>query len=166
MDLVQGNSKKGKVIFVNGCPFSGKSYLISSLTEELPQIRVVNFELFCNQNNGYPLFYKYVAGLAARGETVVAESVDNYIGRRKHADPYDFSGCLNIGVSISQVYHYSYLDSYAEDFGWDNAWQRLGTFDLITARKRVRWPQGKLHIYTGENLREIKEVVKHYVLGN
>lgn len=164
MDLAQESSRK--VIFVNGCPFSGKSYLISHLVEEFPDMFVVNFELFLRRPDPYKSFYGYVADMACCKKIVIAESVNNYVGWKTKAGHYDFSGCLHIGVSVPYSRHSSNVNEYASDFGLQLANHRLGSDDLRVARKNVKFPKGDVHIYDGENLEKTKEVVSRYVLDN
>jgi hypothetical protein len=150
----------GKIIFVNGAPFSGKTYLISHLTERFPHIKVVNYELFCNLKHGYPSFYNEVLALANSGHDVVAESACS----ETDSNPV-FDCCLNIAVSIPYFDHQGNINQHKAEFG--SVSDRIGSFDLIELRNLIKFPRrNKPFVFDGRNLESVKKVVENYVLDN
>jgi hypothetical protein len=152
----------GKIVFINGAPFSGKSYLISYLTEKFPHIKTVNYELFCNLKDGYTPFYEKVISLSKAGEDVIAESVSSKI------DNYDcFSDSMTIAMRLGDDKHRDNMISYRDTFGRDSVVERIGTYSLSTLRGYVRFPRtGKVITYRGENIDFIEKAVSDYVLAS
>lgn len=164
-DLAQNHSS-GKIIFVNGAPYSGKTYLVAQLADKIGECKIVNYELFYG-NGGYMGFYTEVIRLSDLGHTVIAESVNSRIGYNKSDCPsLNRLDCLNIAVSPSLVMHEKNKDRFISLFGSKANRNRIGGFSLKKLRQSVKLPKSKYCIYNHSNLDEIKELVYSYVIYN
>ncbi len=156
----------GKSIFVTGAPFSGKTFLISSLLYTVPWLKVVNYELYFAKGKGYYNFYKHIKDLVDSGDVVIGESVNNYLGRKHEWCPFEFKDSLNIVVKIDyNKYLKNYLD-FQRNFGKEALRLRTGGVSVDDLRANFKVPHDKFVIYNGDNLEEIIETVKRYVLGS
>lgn len=157
---------QGKVVFVFGAPFSGKTYLISNLIHLFPVFKVVNYELYFTSGKNYFDFYTHVKDLEHDGNYVISESVNNYVGRKHKWCPYYFQNRLNILCKPSLSEHESHYAKYKKVFGVNATNSRTGGSDIISLRSNVKVPQDKFMIFNGHNLEEIAKAVKTYVLVN
>lgn len=157
-------SKVGKVIFISGPPFSGKTYLISLITNHFENFKVVNYELYYRSGYGYKEFYKHIKDLSDVGYNVIGESVNNYVNKNKDHKwcPYKFKTHLNILISIFSKQHRRNFNKFADTFGWKQARERASYKELSDLRKSNITPD-EFIIYDGKNSNEILKVIKDYV---
>lgn len=162
----------GKVVFVNGPSFGGKTFLISQLIQDLPFIQNVNFELIYKKHSkrliAYNEFYETVHTKSLNGP-VIAESVDDMSPFTKH------------GIMISPLIIHvvpeikTYLErirKYTEIFGSQATSIRTGGLDpkrlhsQFVFNTKVSSRIDPKVVFNGENYHEVLEAVKEYVMDN
>jgi hypothetical protein len=159
----------GKIVFINGPPFSGKTYLVSQLLNDVENCKVVNYERFW-KNGGYPLFYRAALDFATNGHNVIAESASTWFGSDEvDKCPYSFEGVDNLHILVfpSREKHMHNFNRFKSFAGNAPTRQRIGPLDIDMWRKNVKIPKPADHlVYDGENYEEIKRIVLNYVICN
>ena len=103
--------KEGKIILINGPPFSGKTGLVIQLLKAIPEAKVVNSELFWEKKsqklNPIKNFHNYVKELS-KDNIVIGETITSCIGQK---DVFDLDNYMTI-IAIPDKYEY--FESHAK----------------------------------------------------
>lgn len=163
MEVNQERSN-GKIIFISGPPYSGKTYLFAELSDYFPDSKLINYELYYKRG-GFPTFYSKAIRLAKEGYLVFAESANSFVGSN-HKNKPDLSDIdfMHILAWPSLRKHTDNMDRYESIFGFDAVRARSGGYSVRKLRDTVRKPRCNYHIFTGDNLGEIKKVVLNYAI--
>lgn len=164
--IMMDQIEAGKVIFVSGSPFSGKTYLILNLCSIIPDLHVVNFELYCRDKDGYSKFYNHVRKLQSLGKMVVAESVNNYNEMDHIWSPSRFYNFISIFVKPNKDLYYKNYKEFLDSFGKNATIKRSGNLDINNLYDSGQKPVCSHFTYNGSNLKEIMEICKNYVSAN
>lgn len=161
--------RSGKIIFVNGPSFAGKTRFVMTLINEFPEIKTVTFESFYKSKwtvaERMIRFYEEIRNKSNAGQLVVAESV-RYHGCYPY-QPHIFKSFINVLVLPSSEVHQKRYDEYVEKFGERQGQVRIGWPTLTESRSRFMKSYMPEHsvCYDGTNLDGVLGEIKQYV-GN
>lgn len=157
----------GRCIFVNGPAFAGKTTLIMRLLKDLPDLSVVNYELFFSRTKQFVQsnldFYRHIHAKVERGDKVICECVQNNILTETLCDVKFDVPVLCIVVLPPVDDHCDHQRAYRANYGLTKAFARDGGANARDLREVFLNTYKLDHIvYDGSNYVEILEAVKEY----
>lgn len=129
----------GQVISISGPSFSGKTYLVSRLIGDLPDLKVVYFEKHFNKKNvvkSYEDFYKDVDNIRDLGYNVICESV--YCPEKNPVLQRCFDNSTNIVCLPSLSQHTENYRKFLRLHGWEVVKKRSGGMSIETMAKNYK----------------------------
>lgn len=156
-----------KLIALSGPTFSGKSYLMSRIVNDFPELYVILFERFLHTgkeiNIKYRSFYNDITK-NLKTHNVISES--NY-STENSILKYEYDHILNIICYPSFKDHQSNLNIYINKYGKDHLYHhRTCGFNLTILRENYNkkgLPKNNCVIYTLHNYIKIKEMIECFL---
>jgi hypothetical protein len=154
----------GLTIHLSGPCFAGKSYLISKLIYDFPDLKVILFEGFLRAGNKlsekYGAFYQAIYDSASIGN-VIAESI---YSSENNILKCNFDNILNIVCFPNYKDHQSNLNKYIQIFGKDDLFRfRTGRVNLTMLREDYLHnghPKTNCILYNLHNYENVKKEVE------
>lgn len=149
------------VISVSGPSFAGKTYLVSSIIDRIPDLKVINFEKHLNRKDmreGYLNFYRDILSYKEAGHHVICESV--YSPETSPAVQCKFDNILNVICLPGYLLHHDHYKAFLRKFGWDTTKKRLGGYSLEQNRESFIKALPSSYVrYNGINKEEIIDII-------
>lgn len=158
-------NKVGRLIYISGASFSGKTYLSSMLINDF-DLKVIQFEKHLNHTsleNKYRSFYKDIQQELEQGNNVLCEAA--YSSYRNPVLIYKFDNILDIVCYPSNELHQKNYQSYLNKYGKDITVRRTGNATLSYLRKDFikKGCPNKWITFKGDNYNDIKSTVRYFL---
>lgn len=154
-----------RALAVSGPSFGGKTHLITKLIDDLPSLKVINFEKHFNKHstiNGYRDFFEDIQGYLDAGYDVLAESY--YSPRSNPFTVREFSEMVDIVCYPDYRQHAHNVAMFKNHFGANEFKRRSGgiSVDQMRAMYKKHVPS-KYVLFDGTNYDSVVNKVKGFV---